>query len=102
MPYVGFRLFRLFSWFKSWIVRSVRRRVLVDGRVLQAPFRRVNNEALLTEIELGPGESRTVEVVTFPEASSNYPAQFEFRDQEPVSGVPASPSSSLLQAEEWN
>ncbi len=53
---------------------------LVDGQVFQAAFRRVQNEALVTEIELAPGETRTVEVVTFPEASSNYPAQFEFRD----------------------
>ncbi len=53
---------------------------LVDGQVFQAPFRRVRNEALVTEILLEPGETRTVEVVTFPEASSNYPAQFEFRD----------------------
>jgi len=71
---------------------------LVDGRLVQAPFRRVHNEALLAEIELGPGESRTIEVVTFPEASSNYPAQFEFRDYEPVSGTPARPSSNLLEA----
>lgn len=39
MPYVGFRLFRLFSWFKSWIVRSAGRRVLVDGRVRQRNIR---------------------------------------------------------------
>ncbi len=69
---------------------------LVDGKVVQAPFRRVDNEALLTEIELSPGESRMVEVVTFPEASSNYPAQFEFRDQEPVSGAPARTAGSVL------
>jgi len=68
----------------------------VDGKVVQAPFRRVDNEALLTEIELSPGESRMVEVVTFPEASSNYPAQFEFRDQEPVSGAPARTAGSVL------
>ncbi len=65
---------------------------LVDGQVFQASFRRVHNEALLTGIELGPGESRTVEVVTFPEASSNYPAQFEFRDLDPVSGAGAGPA----------
>lgn len=53
---------------------------LVDGKVFQASFRRKDNSALVTVVELAPGETRSVEVVTFPEASSNYPAQVEFRD----------------------
>jgi len=66
---------------------------LVDGQVFQAPFRRVQNEALVTEIQLGPGENRTVEVVTFPEATSNYPAQFEFRDGRSASGTGQAPAT---------
>lgn len=65
---------------------------LFQGKVYQAPFRRVQDEALVTEIELAPGETRTVEVVTFPEASSNYPAQVEFRDGGPAPSASGSPS----------
>lgn len=53
---------------------------LVDGKVYQASFRRKDNAALVTVVDLAPGETKSVEVVTFPEASSNYPAQVEFRD----------------------
>ena len=68
---------------------------LLEGKVYQAPFRRVRNEALVTEIELAPGETRTVEVVTFPEASSNYPAQVEFRDGGPASSASGSSSPPM-------
>ncbi len=52
---------------------------LVNDMLFQAPFRKVQNECLVTRIELAPRSSSLVEIVTLPEASSCYPAQFELR-----------------------
>ncbi|MBQ7567433.1 hypothetical protein IJT17_01355 [bacterium] len=52
---------------------------LIDGRLFQAPFRKVQNECLVTRIELSPRSNHLIEVITLPEASSCYPAQFEIR-----------------------
>ena len=72
MPYVGFRLFRLFSWFKSWIVRSAGRRVLVvedtsttGGSVLEAvrALREAGAEvvACAVVVDRGTGAKEAVE-----------------------------------------
>lgn len=53
---------------------------IVDNRILQAPFRQIHRECLVDTISLPAHSSKMVEVVTFPEASSCYPAQFEFRE----------------------
>ncbi len=52
---------------------------LVDGDILEAPFRKKNVEASLGTFRVGPGSERTVDVVTLPEASSNYPAYLKMR-----------------------
>ena len=52
---------------------------LIDGRIFQAPFRKVQDECLVTRIELSPRSNHLIEVITLPEASSCYPAQFEIR-----------------------
>lgn len=53
---------------------------LIDGQLRQAPFRKPPQEELVGTVELAPGEERTVDLVTFPEASSNYPAEVRIRD----------------------
>ena len=53
---------------------------LIDGKLFQAPFRKVQNECLVTRLELAPRSSSLVEIITLPEASSCYPAQFEIRE----------------------
>lgn len=53
---------------------------LIDGKIFQAPFRKVQNECLVTRIQLAPRSSSIVEIITLPEASSCYPAQFEIRE----------------------
>lgn len=53
---------------------------LIDGHVFTAPFRKIGDEVLVANIELAPKSTSMVEVITFPEASSCYPAQFELRD----------------------
>ena len=47
---------------------------LVDGDILEAPFRKRGVETSLGRFRVEPGQERTVDVVTLPEASSNYPA----------------------------
>jgi hypothetical protein len=52
---------------------------LVDGDILEAPFRKKGVETSLGRFRVEPGEERTVDVVTLPEASSNYPAYLYMR-----------------------
>jgi len=47
---------------------------LVDGDILEAPFVKKGIETSLGLFRVAPGEERTVDLVTFPEASSSYPA----------------------------
>jgi hypothetical protein len=47
---------------------------LVDGDILEAPFQKRGVETSLGIFRVAPGAERTVDVVTLPEASSNYPA----------------------------
>ncbi len=56
---------------------------LVDGDILEAPFRRKGIETVLGRFRVAPGKERTVTVTTLPEASSNYPAYLYMR---PVKG----------------
>jgi hypothetical protein len=52
---------------------------LVDGDILEAPFAKAGVETSLGRFRVDPGGERTVDVVTLPEASSNYPAYLEMR-----------------------
>lgn len=52
---------------------------LVDGEILEAPFRKKGVECSLGTFRVEPGAERTVDVVTCPEASSNYPAYLKMR-----------------------
>lgn len=52
---------------------------LVDGEILEAPFVKAGIETSLGRYRVEPGKERTVDVVTLPEASSNYPAYLEMR-----------------------
>lgn len=55
---------------------------LVDGDILEAPFRKKGVETSLGRFRVGAGKERTVDVVTLPEASSNYPAYIYMRPVE--------------------
>ncbi len=50
---------------------------LVDGEVKEAGFRKKDVAATIHQFTVRPGQEKTVELVTFPEASSNYPAHVE-------------------------
>jgi len=52
---------------------------LVDGDILEAPFAKRGVETDLGIFRVQPGQERTVDVVTLPEASSNYPAYLYMR-----------------------
>ena len=52
---------------------------LVDGDILEAPFVKANVVTTLGRFRVGAKSERTVDVVTLPEASSNYPAYLEMR-----------------------
>ncbi len=52
---------------------------LVDGDILEAPFAKGGIETRLGRFRVEPNSERTVDVVTLPEASSNYPAYIEMR-----------------------
>lgn len=52
---------------------------LVDGDILEAPFRKKGVETSLGRFRVEPGKERTVDLVTLPEASSNYPAYLYMR-----------------------
>lgn len=52
---------------------------LVDGDILEAPFKKKGVETSLGVFRVQPGKERTVDVVTLPEASSNYPAYLYMR-----------------------
>lgn len=52
----------------------------VSGKMYEARFRKRDVPALIEEFEVLPGQERTVDVVTVPEASSNYPAYLEIRE----------------------
>lgn len=52
---------------------------LVDGDILEAPFRRKGIETVLGQFRVSAGQERTISVTTLPEASSNYPAHVYMR-----------------------
>ena len=52
---------------------------LVDGDLLEAPFAKGGIETSLGRFRVDGGSERTVDLVTLPEASSNYPAYVEMR-----------------------
>ncbi len=52
--------------------------VLVDGALMETGIVRQDERARLTTMELAPGESRQVEIITFPEAGSCYPVNIQF------------------------
>ena len=52
---------------------------LVDGDILEAPFRKQGVETSLGRFRVEPGAERTVDLVTLPEASSCYPAYVTMR-----------------------
>lgn len=47
---------------------------IVDGKFVMAKYAQPPNEVPLASYDLGPGESRSVRIVTVPLAGSNYPA----------------------------
>ena len=53
--------------------------MLVDGRYVQTPVLRNNQDALVAKYQLAPGETRTVDVLTMPQAGSNYPVRLVVR-----------------------
>ena len=52
---------------------------LVDGDILEAPFAKGGVQTSLGRFRVDAGGERTVDVVTLPEASSNYPAYLDMR-----------------------
>lgn len=52
---------------------------LVDGDILEAPFVKRGIVTTLGRFRVNPKSERTVDIVTLPEASSNYPAYLEMR-----------------------
>lgn len=52
---------------------------LVDGDILEAPFKKKGVLTSLGTFRVQPGKERTIDVVTLPEASSNYPAYLYMR-----------------------
>ncbi len=52
---------------------------LVDGDILEAPFVKAGVVTTLGRFRVNAKSERTVDVVTLPEASSNYPAYLEMR-----------------------
>lgn len=52
---------------------------LVDGDILEAPFKKKGVETTLGTFRVEAGAERTIDVVTLPEASSNYPAYLKMR-----------------------
>ena len=57
--------------------------ILVNGVPMQANFRPKGSEGPLAVFELAPGQEKVVDLVTLPEASSNYPAGIQFRELQP-------------------
>ncbi|MGM9998221.1 MAG: hypothetical protein ACI38Q_02315 [Candidatus Bruticola sp.] len=53
---------------------------LIGDSVYQAVFRKKGDEVLVAKIELLPESSSMIEIVTLPEATSCYPAQYELRE----------------------
>ncbi|MBI3930126.1 MAG: hypothetical protein HY319_31610 [Armatimonadetes bacterium] len=54
--------------------------VLVNGELRDAQFQRKGVATLVERFELPPGAQLETDLVTFPEASSNYPAYLELRE----------------------
>ena len=55
---------------------------LIGNSVYQAVFRKKGDEVLVAKIELAPESSNTIEIITLPEATSCYPAQYQLREIE--------------------
>ncbi len=53
--------------------------LLVDGQQVQTQVMRTNDEAPVAKYQLAPGETRTVTILTMPEAGSNYPVRLVVR-----------------------
>ncbi|GMU53508.1 MAG: hypothetical protein AMXMBFR33_26540 [Candidatus Xenobia bacterium] len=55
---------------------------LIDGKVYETPFRKPQGAppSLVRHFDLGPGEKKVVRLLTFPEASSSYPAELQWHD----------------------
>ena len=59
---------------------------VINGKVFQASFRARNEETPLSSFTVGPQQELNVDLLTFPEASSSYPATLclrELRGSEP-------------------
>ncbi len=69
---------------------------LIDGKVYETPFRKPQGAppSLVRYFDLGPGEKKVVRLLTFPEASSSYPAELQWHD---VTGRGEPSSSGPLQ-----
>ncbi|MBQ7529169.1 hypothetical protein IJT10_04635 [bacterium] len=53
---------------------------LIGNKVYQAVFRKKGDEVLVAKIELPPESSNVIEIITLPEATSCYPAQYQLRE----------------------
>lgn len=75
---------------------------LIDGKVYEVAFRKAGAAggppSLVHTFDLGPGEKKVVNLLTFPEASSSYPAELQWHDLSgagaPVSSQPINPPGS--------
>ncbi len=53
---------------------------LVNGKLYQTKFKPRNEDSPVFKVTLGPRQETTVDVTTFPEASSSYPAVLNLRE----------------------
>jgi hypothetical protein len=53
---------------------------VINGKLFQATFRARNEETPLTSFTVGPRQELNVDLLTFPEASSSYPATLSVRE----------------------
>jgi len=77
---------------------------LLDGQLLDTTMVRPGGQVVLTSLTLGPGERRTLNMVTLPEAGSSYPARLILRPPtpilppiEPPGATPSSPDTPVDQ-----
>lgn len=70
---------------------------LIDGKLYEVGFRKTAEgggpPSPVTYFDLGPGETRVVKLLTFPEASSSYPAELQWHD---VTGRNEPPTSGPI------
>jgi hypothetical protein len=53
--------------------------LLVDGALIETAMIQRNAEAPISSYLLGPGQTRTIHIVTMPQAGSNYPVRIVAR-----------------------